>query len=251
MSIVSMALGWGLGYFGQPHIVTKFMGIKNVSEIYKSKWIGMSWMTLSLGAATLVGAVGVASFNGFLPNPEEAFIKMVQKSFHPFIVGFVLCAVMAATINAISSQVLVLTSSLTEDFYKRMIRPHASSKELLFISRVGVILIGAVAFSIAYHKTSSIYNLVNYAWSGIGSSFGPLVILSLYSNRVNKYGAWAGILGGGIVAGTWPLFNTSIAPMLPGFFVSLILNIAVSRLSYQKERDSAKSRKTCRRNLEF
>lgn len=239
MSIVSMALGWGLGYFGQPHIVTKFMGIKNVSEIYKSKWIGMSWMTLSLGAATLVGAVGVAFFNGFLPNPEEVFIKMVQKSFHPFIVGFVLCAVMAATINAMSSQVLVLTSSLTEDFYKRMIRPHASSKELLLISRVGVILVGAVAFSIAYHKTSSIYNLVNYAWSGIGSSFGPLVILSLYSNRVNKYGAWAGILGGGIVAGIWPLFNTSIAPMLPGFSFSLVLNIAVSHLSRQKETESA------------
>jgi sodium/proline symporter len=239
LSIISMALGWGLGYFGQPHIVTKFMGIKNVSEIYKSKWIGMSWMTLSLGAATLVGAIGIAFFNGFLTNPEEVFIKMVQKSFHPFIVGFVLCAVMAATINAMSSQVLVLTSSLTEDFYKRMIRPHASSKELLLISRVGVILIGAVAFSIAYHKTSSIYNLVNYAWSGIGSSFGPLVILSLYSNRVNKYGAWAGILGGGIIAGTWPLFNTSIAPMLPGFFFSLVLNIAVSHLSRQKGTESA------------
>ena len=94
---------------------------------------------------------------------------------------------------------------------------------------------GAIAFAIAYQKTSSIYNLVNYAWSGIGSSFGPLVILSLYSNRVNKYGAWAGILGGGITAGLWPLINTSIAPMLPGFFVSIVLNIVVSHLSRRKE----------------
>jgi sodium/proline symporter len=234
VSIISMTLGFGLGYFGQPHIVTKFMGIKNVSEIYKSKWIGMSWMTLSLAAATLVGAVGVAFFNGSLANPEEVFIKMVQASFHPLIIGFVLCAVMAATINALSSQLLVLTSSLTEDFYKRMFRPHASSKELLLITRLGVILVGAVAFFIALRKTSTIFNLVNYAWSGIGSSFGPLVILSLYSNRVNKYGTWAGILGGGITAGIWPLFNTSISPMVPGFIASLVLNILVSQATRHK-----------------
>ncbi len=234
VSIISMTLGWGLGYFGQPHIVTKFMGIKNVSEINKSKWIGMSWMTLSLAAATLVGAVGVAFFFGSLANPEEVFIKMVQASFHPFVIGFVLCAVMAATINAMSSQVLVLTSSLAEDFYKRMFRPHASSKELLLITRLGVILVGTVAFFIALRKTSTIYTLVNYAWSGIGSSFGPLVILSLYSNRVNKYGAWAGILGGGITAGIWPFFNTTIFPMIPGFVASLLLNIFVSHTTRQK-----------------
>jgi len=228
ISIISMGLGWGLGYFGQPHIVTKFMGIKNVSEIYKSKWLGMSWMTLSLAAATLVGAVGVAFFNGTISDPEELFIKMVQASFHPFIVGFILCAVMAATINAMSSQVLVLTSSLTEDFYKKVFRPRASSKELLFISRLGIVIIGVIAFMIAFRKTSTIYTLVNYAWSGIGSSFGPLVILALYSKRVNKYGAWAGILGGGITSGIWPLFHTPISPMVPGFFVSLVLNLIIS-----------------------
>jgi sodium/proline symporter len=234
LTIVSMALGWGLGYFGQPHIVTKFMGIKNVTEIYKAKWIGMSWMTLSLAAATLVGAVGVAFFSGFLPNPEEVFIKMVQNSFHPFVIGFVLCAVLAVTINAMSSQVLVLTSSLAEDFYKRIFRPHATSKELLLVSRFGVIAVGTIAFLIAFHRTSTIYNLVNYAWSGIGSSFGPLVILSLYSNRVNKYGAWAGILGGGLTAGIWPFINSSIFPMIPGFVVSLCLNIFVSHATRQK-----------------
>ncbi len=234
ITIMSMTLGWGLGYFGQPHIVTKFMGIKNVSEIHKSKWLGMSWMTLSLAAATLVGAVGVVFFNGSLANPEEVFIKMVKASFSPFIVGFVLCAVMAATINAMSSQVLVLTSSLTEDFYKRVFRPHASSKELLHISRLGVVLVGTIAFFIAFRKTSTIYALVNYAWSGIGSSFGPLVILSLYSTRVNKYGAWAGILGGGITAGIWPLFNSTIFPMIPGFIVSMLLNLLVSHMTRQK-----------------
>lgn len=237
--IFSTALGWGLGYFGQPHIVTKFMGIKNVSEIHKSKWIGMSWMILSLGAATLVGAVAIPFFNGFLPNPEEVFVKMVKTSFHPFIVGFVLCAVLAATINAMSSQVLVLTSSLTEDFYKRMFRPHASSRELLFISRLGVIVVGLIAFTIAIRRTSTIYKLVEYAWSGIGSSFGPLVLLSLYSNRVNKYGAWAGILAGGISAGVWPYINTTISPMIPGFVMSFLFNIVVSHLTRQNSEEKA------------
>lgn len=238
ISIISMTLGWGLGYFGQPHIVTKFMGIRNVSEISRSKWIGMSWMTLSLGAATLVGLVGIPFFDAKLADPEQIFIKMVQASFHPFVVGFVLCAVLAATINAMSSQVLVLSSSLTEDFYKRFFRPKASSKELLFVSRSGVIVAGLVAFLIAYQKTSTIYDLVEYAWSGIGSSFGPLVILALYSEKVNKFGAWAGIVGGGVIAAFWPLVNKflphPISPMLPGFFLGLLLIVLVSDLTRQK-----------------
>lgn len=237
-SIVSMAFGWGLGYFGQPHIVTKFMGIRNVSEIHKSKWIGMSWMTLALGAATLVGLVGIPFFNEALKDPEEIFIKMVQCSFPSFIVGFILCAILAATINAMSSQVLVLTSSLTEDFYKRMFRPQATSKELLMVSRMGVVVVGAIAFFIAFGKTHTIYNLVEYAWSGIGSSFGPLVILSLYSDRVNKFGAWAGILGGGTIAAIWPLVNKvltyPVSPMLPAFFSGLLLILIVSELTKEK-----------------
>ncbi len=240
VSIVSMAFGWGLGYFGQPHIVTKFMGIRNVSEIPKSKWIGMSWMTLSLGAATLVGLVGIPFFSEALKNPEEIFIKMVQSSFPAFVVGFILCAILAATINAMSSQVLVLTSSLTEDFYKRLFRPHATSKELLAISRLGVVVVGIVAFFIAFGKTHTIYSLVEYAWSGIGSSFGPLVILSLYSDRVNKYGAWAGILGGGIISATWPLVNKllpyPISPLLPAFFSGLLLILIVSELTKEKHK---------------
>jgi sodium/proline symporter len=237
-SIVSDAFGWGLGYFGQPHIVTKFMGIRNVSEIHKSKWIGMSWMTLSLSAATLVGLIGIPFFNKVMDNPEAIFIKMVQCSFPSFIVGFILCAILAATINAMSSQVLVMTSSLTEDFYKRIFRPLASSKELLLVSRLGVLAVGTLAFFIAYGKTYSIYFLVEYAWSGIGSSFGPLVILSLYSNRVNKYGAWAGILGGGIISATWPLVNKilpyPVSPLLPAFFAGLLLILVVSELTKEK-----------------
>ncbi len=237
-SIISMTLGWGLGYFGQPHIVTKFMGVSRVSEIPKSKWIGMSWMILSLAAASLVGIVGVSFFHGSLADPERVFIKMVQLSFAPFFVGFILCSILAATINAMSSQVLVLTSSLTEDFYKRLFKANASSRELLFVSRLGVIFVGTISFLIAFRKTNTIYELVQYAWSGIGSSFGPLVLLSLYSNRVTKHGAWAGILGGGLIAGAWPYLNpiTSfpISSMLPGFTGGMLIIIITSYFTRSK-----------------
>jgi len=235
LEIIFMVAGWGLGYFGQPHIVTKFMGIKNVSEISKSKLIGMSWMVLSLSAATLVGLVGIAFFIEGIHDPEQVFIEMVRDTFPAFLIGFILCAVIAATINAMSSQVLVLTSSLTEDFYKRLLRKNASSRELLLVSRFGVILVALIAFGIAYGKVSTIYSLVLYAWSGLGSSFGPLLLLSLYSKKINKFGAWAGILSGGIIAALWPLvdhiFPIQIPSMIPGFVTSFLLILIVSRLT--------------------
>lgn len=234
ISIISMAFGWGLGYFGQPHIVTKFMGIKKVSDMPTSKWIGMTWMSLSLGAATLVGLVGIAFFNGQLANPELVLVDMVKKSFSSLILGFVLCAIIAAAINAMSSQILVLSSSLAEDLYKKLWRKDASSKELLLVSRLGILMIACVAFLIASSHTNTIYELVLYAWSGIGSSFGPLVILSLYSKRINKYGAWAGILVGGITSALWPVLNQTIASLIPGFSLSFLSILLISHLTRHK-----------------
>lgn len=232
LEIAGVVTGWGLGYFGQPHIVTKFMGIRSVREIAKSKWIGMSWMLLSLSAATGVGLVGIAYFRQGLDNKELVFVNMVKDSFPPFFIGLILCAVLAATINAMSSQVLVLSSVLTEDFYKRIFRKRASSQELLIATRTGILIIALIAFSIAYAHLDSIYSLVLYAWSGLGSSFGPLLMLSLYWDRVTRYGAWAGILSGGIIAGMWPylsFFDPSAIPaMIPGFFSSLFLIIVIS-----------------------
>lgn len=243
LELLSMTAGWGLGYFGQPHIVTKFMGIRNVHEISKSKMIGMTWMILSLSAATLVGLVGIAYFNHGLKDTELVFIEMVKDSFPPFLVGLILCAVLAATINAMSSQVLVLSSSITEDFYKRIFRKTASSKELLVVARVGVIVVSLIAFVIAYGKVSTIYSLVLYAWSGLGSSFGPLLLLSLYWKGINKYGAWAGILSGGILAGIWPYINkflpVTIPAMIPGFTVSFVLIVLVSLITEPKRKVTA------------
>ena len=237
-SIFLMACGWGLGYFGQPHIITKFMGIQSVREIPKSKWVGLGWMVLSLSAATLVGLVALVYFTGGLQNPEHAFILLVKENFHPFLVGFILCAVFAATINVMSSQVLVVASSLTEDLYKKIFRKGAKSRELLFVSRGGVILFSLLGLAIAYNKTSTIYTLVLYAWSGLGSAFGPILLISLYAKKVNKYGAWAGILTGGIMAAVWPYLNAFIPlelpAMIPAFSLSAIAIFAVSALTRKK-----------------
>lgn len=231
-SVFFLTIGWGLGYFGQPHIITKFMGIKNVSDIGKAKCIGMTWMTLALSAATLVGLIGVAFFGRGLQTHAEVFIRMVKETFPPFIIGFILCAVLAATINAMSSMVLVLSSSLTEDFYKRLFRKNASPQELLVISRFGVVFVSLIAFIIAYVNVSTIYELVLYAWSGLGASFGPLLILCLYMKKIHKYGAWCGIVSGGCISAIWPLINpylpVSIPPLIPGFLISIILIWAVS-----------------------
>ncbi|MBM3208185.1 MAG: sodium/proline symporter [Chlamydiae bacterium] len=233
--IVLEILGWGLGYFGQPHIVTKFMGIKNVHEISKSRTIGMTWMMISLLAATCIGLIGIAYFPSGIADAEQVFIEMVKETFHPFLIGFILCAVIAATINAMSSQVLVLSSSLTEDFYKRLFRKTASTKELLIVSRIGVIVVAFVAFGIAFMNLTSIYSLVLYAWSGLGAAFGPLLLLSLYSKSINKYGAWAGILLGGSISAVWPyinkMLNVDIPSVVPAFFISLISISFISKIS--------------------
>lgn len=235
--IALIAGGWGLGYFGQPHIITKFMGIRQVNEMRKSQYIGMSWMVISLFAATCVGLVGIGYFHGELSSPEHLFIRMVKENFSPLIVGFILCAVLAVTINAMSSYVLVLSSNIAEDFYKRIFRKNATSKELLLVSRLGIIFVALISYLIAKQKFSTIYYLVFYSWSGLGASFGPLLLFSLYSRNVNKYGAWAGILCGGGIAAVWPYFDhfaISIPSMIPGFIAGSLAIMTVSALTHKK-----------------
>jgi sodium/proline symporter len=238
LNVLFLTIGWGLGYFGQPHIITKFMGIRNVNDIGKSKLIGMSWMTFALTFATLVGLVGIPFFKGTLAVSSEVFIQLVRKSFPPFVVGFILCAVFAATINAMSSMVLVLSSSMAEDLYKKLINKTASPKQLLRISRLSVIFVALIAFVIAFAKISTIYGLVLYAWSGLGASFGPLLLLCLYMRRVDKVGAWCGILSGGLISAFWPLvahkFPIEIPPLPPAFIVSFLSIWIISKLTEKK-----------------
>lgn len=238
LMIIFLVLGWGLGYFGQPHIITKFMGIKSAEEIYKSKYIGMSWQILALTAAAAVGFVGIGFFPEGLVNPELVFISMVKSLFNPFIAGIILCAIIAANMSTMDSQILVCASILSEDFYKHIVHKQASQRVLLNASRCSVVLVSVIALLLAFNKNSTILDVVFYAWSGLGCAFGPLVLVSLYSKSCNKYGAIAGIVTGGMIAGFWslinPLLTTVVIPsMIPGFFISLFAIFFVSSMTRQ------------------
>jgi sodium/proline symporter len=241
LSIIFLILAWGLGYFGQPHIVTKFMGIKDPENMRKSKILGMSWQLTALSAAAAVGLVGIAYFKEefTLSNPELVFIEMVKSLFHPMAAGFVLCGLMAASMSTIDSQILVCGSVCSEDIYKHIFKKHASPHELLTVSRIGVLLVSALSLFFALSKNSTIQEAVLYAWSGLGCAFGPLVLMSLYSKSTNKYGAIAGVLTGGLVAGVWDCINGSIMEltipaMIPGFTLSLISIYGVSKMTSVK-----------------
>lgn len=224
VSLFFLMCGWGLGYFGVPHIVTKFMGIKDVKEMPKSKWVGISWQTISLTAATLIALVSIAFFKNGIDDPQFVFINMVLELFSPFIAAFILCAILGATITSMDSQILVLATNLAEDFYKRSLRKDATSRELLIVSRCSIAFVAVIAYIIACQTTTSLFNLVSYAWFGLGASFGPLVLFSLYSKTANRYGAWSGLIAGSVIAGIWPLINRyipiNVPTLIPGFFIS-------------------------------
>lgn len=239
LTIIFLIFGWGLGYFGQPHIITKFMGIKTPGDMYKSKYLGMSWQILALFAAAAVGLVAIGFFPNGVEDPQLIFMEMVRSLFSPFIAGIILCAIIAANMSTMDSQILVCASVLSEDFYKHMVRKEASEKQLLRASRVSVILVSIVALCLAYSKNSTVLDVVFYAWSGLGSAFGPLVLMSLYSKKTNRYGAIAGIVVGGVVAGLWPMLHPyvttlAVPSMIPGFFLSLLSIIVVSYATTKK-----------------
>jgi len=236
--IFMTAAGWGLGYFGQPHILTKFMGIRRVEDMNKAKYVGISWQSIALAAATLVGLLGIFVFPEGLKDPEQVILNIVKSNLSPFFAGLVLCAILAATTNVMAAQILVVASNLSEDFYKRLFRKTATAQELLIVSRASVVLIAFVGFVIAFFKISSIYKLVLYSWSGLGASFGPLLLLSLYLKSINKYGAFAGILVGGLTAAIWPYFDShyslGVPSLVAGFALSILAIQGVSLLMRKK-----------------
>jgi sodium/proline symporter len=228
---------WGLGYFGQPHILTKFMGINDPKEIPKSMAVGMTWQTVTLTAATMIGLVGGLTFTN-LSNPELLFIELSKKTLEPFLLGLVLSAIIGVTITSMGAQILVVISTLAEDFYKKFFHKEASNRQVLVVSRISTLFVGLIAITIASFKPSSLFDLVSYAWFGLGASFGPLVIACLVRKNLHRYSAWAGILTGGFASGTFPacnlLFKTSIPPLIPGFILSL-LAIAIAEYLTKKK----------------
>lgn len=234
------AVTWGLGYFGQPHIIVRFMAIRSLKDVPVARNIGMSWMLISMIGAVSLGIFGraYAVRNGMqVDDPETIFIILANLLFHPLVTGFLYAALLAAIMSTISSQLLVASSSLTEDFYRLFLRKEASEKEAVTVGRVSVLLVGIVAAIIASDPNSQVLGLVSNAWAGFGAAFGPLILLSLMWSRTNGAGAIAGMIVGAVTVMVWITlgWNASfmggpgIYEIIPGFIASLIAIVIVSR----------------------
>lgn len=237
ISIIS-ALAWGFGYFGQPHILVRFMSIRSVKDIKTATIIGISWMSLSLIAACCIGFLGVAYINKFelsLYDPEKIFISMSQILFNPWIAGILLSAILAAIMSTASSQLLVSSSTIAEDFYRKIFKKEASEKTAMFVSRISVLLVSIIAFIISTDKNSSVLHIVAYAWAGFGASFGSVILFSLFWGRMTRMGAIAGMITGAVVVVTYEKFfakwfDFPIYEIVPGFICASIAIVIVSLL---------------------
>jgi len=243
ISILSL-LAWGLGYFGQPHIIVRFMAIDSVKDIKKARRVGMTWMIGTVLGALLLGFFGIAylqrfdtdtmlKFDASRELSETIFIYLSKTIFHPLIGGFLLSAILAAVMSTISSQLLVTSSSMTEDIYKTFFNKHATAKNMLIMSRVSVLVVAVVAFLLALNPSESILELVGNAWAGFGGAFGPLVILSLLWKRMTAAGALSGMLVGGATVLLWiyvPHAYKDVYEIIPGFFLSFLTIVVVSLL---------------------
>lgn len=223
---------WGVGYFGMPHILVNFMGIDNPKNMKKAQYIGMTWQIITLLSATAIGLVGIAYFFTPLANSELVFVTMAQTLFLSFFAAIILCAILAATMTTIDTQILVTASTLTEDISQKFFGSSKNNSSL-WMSRAGILIISFCAYMIAFNNSSTVMGLVSYAWSGLGSAFSVVTIAALYGNRANKWGVLAAIISGSIVSGLWPLVDTALLPLIPGSVSSLLALHIVSALTHK------------------
>lgn len=235
LGIIS-SLAWGLGYFGQPHILVRFMSIRSIKDIPTATTIGISWMVISLVGACVIGLLGVAYVNKFeltLDDPEKIFIVMSQLLFNPWVAGILLSAILAAIMSTASSQLLVSSSTIAEDFYRRVFKKDASPKSVMMISRLGVLAVSLIAFVISKDKDSSVLSIVSYAWAGFGASFGSVMLFSLFWGRMTRMGAIAGMFVGAVVVVLYKNFLAAaldfpIYEIVPGFICASLAIVIVS-----------------------
>ncbi len=244
VSILS-SLAWGLGYFGMPHILVRFMAIKDKSELKKSKSIAILWVILGLGFACFIGILGrayLATKLGVMDDPEKVFIEMIKKVFTEdtniaLLAGLFIAAILAAIMSTADSQLLVASSAISEDLYKGIIKKDADETSVLTVGRAATIIVAIVALVIAWNPDSSVMKLVSDAWAGFGAAFGPLVLCSLFWKRTNFAGAFAGIIVGALTVILWDYIpftgvtigeSTGLYSLLPGFILSLVAIIIVS-----------------------
>jgi SSS family solute:Na+ symporter/sodium/proline symporter len=239
---VISSLAWGLGYFGQPHIIVRFMAVRSVRDVPAMRNIGMTWMGVALIGAVatgLIGAAYVVRTGTPLADPETIFILLSEVLFDPLITGFLLAALLAAIMSTISSQLLVSSSSLTEDLYRIYLRRDAGQQELVTVGRICVLLVALVAIWLAYDPENTILGLVANAWAGFGAAFGPVVILSLTWKRMTRNGALAGILVGAATVLLWiyapvlpkgATLSSLLYEIVPGFVLGGLAAVVVSLL---------------------
>ena len=237
------SLAWGLGYFGQPHIIVRFMAMRTPADAKSGRRIGISWMVLTVFGALSGAFMGIAYFarhpEASLTNPETAesvFLDLSQILFHPLVAGLILAAVLAAIMSTLSSQLIVCSSALVEDLYGIFSSKKLSASKSLWLGRAGVAIVALVAGALAWNPNSSILQLVAFAWAGFGSAFGPTVLLSLYWRKLTTQGALASMITGAVVAFAWgqsPM-KSVLYEMVPGFASAMLVAIIVSLVTYKK-----------------
>lgn len=234
LTAILSSMAWGLGYFGQPHIIVRFMALRSLKDMPAMRNIGMTWMLVSLVGALTIGFIGVAyvaKFKLTLTDPETIFILFSEVLFHPIITGFLLAAILAAIMSTISSQLLVSSSSITDDFYRNFVKRNASQKELVFIGRLSVLTVAVIAGALALDRNSSVLSLVSNAWAGFGAAFGPLVLFSLFWRKMTKQAAMAGMVVGATTVLLWiylpftingQSLSSTMYEIVPGFICASI-----------------------------
>ncbi len=237
LGIISL-LGWGLGYFGQPHVLARFKAIRHEQDIPMARRIAVTWSAVGLFGALLVGFAAIGYFDGAMSTPledgEKAFMLLVNALFHPVIAGILLAAILAAVMSTADSQLLVSSSALAEDFYKALFKKQATENELVWVGRFAVIGIAVLACILALNPKSQVLALVSYAWAGFGAAFGPALILALYWRKMTRLGALAGIIVGGTTVVVWGNISGGIFELyelVPGFIFAALAIFIVSQLT--------------------
>lgn len=238
LSVVSL-LAWGLGYMGQPHILARFMAAESPRKLFTARRIAMSWMLIVLLGSVTTGLAGMVYFaDQPLDNPETVFISLSQTLFNPWVAGIITAAILSAIMSTIDSQLLVSSSVISEDFYRVFVRPEATDKELLLVSRIAVVSIALLALTIANDPESRVLDLVSYAWAGFGAAFGPIILLSLLWRQTTAWGAIVGMLTGALTVVIWSNLSGGIFELyeiVPGFLLASLAVFVVSKISPQND----------------
>lgn len=255
IAIISL-VAWGLGYFGQPHILARFKATRSNKDLTTARRIAVIWTAISMAGAILVGLTGLVYVTQQgalqLEDGEKVFMLLVNAIFHPVVAGILLAAILAAIMSTADSQLLVSSSALAEDFYKQVVKKDATSEEIVRVGRFAIILISVIALVLAMTPDSSVLGLVSYAWAGFGAAFGPVLVISLYWSRMNRNGALAGILVGGVTIVVWKQLSGGwydVYEIVPGILFSTIAIISVSLLTGEPAEEVKAQHQTFKKHL--